>query len=190
MIFTSNSDFWYSQFAGLVSLETAYPLTLGSNIGTTTTSILASFAAEGKYLKPSIQISLVHLFFNVIGILIFYPIPFMRWPIVMARKLGDITAQYRWFAVVYLALMFFILPAFIFVLSLAGPIALYSVIGPISLLLTFTSIVNALQSYRWELKCRAQCYNCFYALFTSQLTNTRLFCLVILHPGIGYVTIL
>jgi Na+/phosphate symporter len=42
--------------AGLVSLETAYPLTLGSNIGTTTTSILASFAAEGKYLKPSIQV--------------------------------------------------------------------------------------------------------------------------------------
>jgi sodium-dependent phosphate cotransporter len=69
---------------------------LGSNIGTTTTSILASFAAEGKYLKPSIQISLVHLFFNVIGILIFYPIPFMRWPIVMAKKLGDITAEYRY----------------------------------------------------------------------------------------------
>ena len=44
---------------GLVSLETAYPLTLGSNIGTTTTSILASFAAEGKYLKPSIQVSTV-----------------------------------------------------------------------------------------------------------------------------------
>ena len=47
--------FWMI-LAGLVSLETAYPLTLGSNIGTTTTSILASFAAEGKYLKPSIQV--------------------------------------------------------------------------------------------------------------------------------------
>merc|ERR1712107_193798 len=33
--------------AGLVSLERAYPLTLGSNLGTTTTSILASFAAGG-----------------------------------------------------------------------------------------------------------------------------------------------
>ena len=66
---------------GLVSLETAYPMTLGSNIGTTTTSILASFAAEGQYLKPSIQISMVHLLFNISGILLFYPIPFMRWPI-------------------------------------------------------------------------------------------------------------
>ena len=66
---------------GLVTLETAYPMTLGSNIGTTTTSILASFAAEGRYLKPSIQISLVHLLFNISGILLFYPIPFMRWPV-------------------------------------------------------------------------------------------------------------
>ena len=66
---------------GLVSLETAYPMTLGSNIGTTTTSILASFAAEGQYLKPSIQISLVHLLFNISGIVLFYSIPFMRWPI-------------------------------------------------------------------------------------------------------------
>ena len=54
---------------------------------------------------------------------------------------------------VYLALMFFILPAFIFLLSLAGPIALYSVVGPSAVLLTFTSIVNALQSYRFVLKC-------------------------------------
>ena len=42
--------------AGLVTLETAYPMTLGSNIGTTTTSILASLAAEGKYLEPSVQV--------------------------------------------------------------------------------------------------------------------------------------
>ena len=66
---------------GLVTLETAYPMTLGSNIGTTTTSILASFAAEGPYLKPSLQISLVYLVFNISGILLFYPIPCMRWPV-------------------------------------------------------------------------------------------------------------
>jgi sodium-dependent phosphate cotransporter len=133
---------------GLVSLETAYPLTLGSNIGTTTTSILASFAAEGKYLKPSIQISLVHLFFNVVGILIFYPIPFMRWPVSMAQKLGDITAHYRWFAVIYLSLMFFILPALIFLLSLAGPIALYSFIIPTLVLIILATITNLLQTHK------------------------------------------
>merc|ERR1719216_560137 len=36
---------------GLVSLERVYPLTLGSNIGTTTTSLLASFAAGGDNMR-------------------------------------------------------------------------------------------------------------------------------------------
>jgi len=134
--------------AGLVSLETAYPLTLGSNIGTTTTSILAAFAAEGKYLKPSIQIAMVHLFFNVIGILIFYPIPFMRWPIFLARRLGDLTAEYRWFAAMYLVLSFFLLPALVFALSLAGLVPLYSVIGVVTLILSFVGVVNLIQKYK------------------------------------------
>jgi sodium-dependent phosphate cotransporter len=136
--------------SGLVSLETAYPLTLGSNIGTTTTSILASFAAEGKYLKPSIQISMVHLFFNVIGILIFYPIPWMRWPIFLAQKLGDLTAEYRWFAAMYLVLSFFVLPALIFALSLAGLVPLYCVIGSVTLFLSVIGIINMVQRYKPE----------------------------------------
>ena len=45
---------------GVISLDRMYPLTLGSNIGTTTTAILAALAASGKTLRPSIQIALVH----------------------------------------------------------------------------------------------------------------------------------
>ena len=131
--------------AGLVSLETAYPMTLGSNIGTTTTALLASFAAEGKYLKPSVQTALVHLFFNIIGIMIFYPIPCMRWPLPLARSLGNLTAKYRWFAGFYLVSMFFLLPAIIFLLSLAGPIALYMVVVPIILLVVSVAIINLMQ---------------------------------------------
>ena len=85
-------------------------MTLGSNIGTTTTALIAAFAAEGKSLKPSLQIALVHLFFNICGILLFYPVPFMRWPIPLARSLGDITAKYRWFAALYLIFAFFCHP--------------------------------------------------------------------------------
>ena len=58
-----------------------YPLTLGSNIGTTTTAMLAAMAAEPAMLKSSIQIALVHLFFNLHGIMLFYPVPWMRWPL-------------------------------------------------------------------------------------------------------------
>lgn len=134
--------------AGLVSLETAYPMTLGSNIGTTTTSILASLAAEGKYLKPSVQIAMVHLFFNVIGIALFYPVPQMRIPIPLARKLGDLTAEYRWFAGFYLVFMFFLVPALVFLLSLAGTAALYMVMCPLLLLLLCVGVVNVLQNTR------------------------------------------
>ena len=134
--------------SGLVTLETVYPMTLGSNIGTTTTSILASFAAEGQYVRPSIQIAFVHLFFNVIGILIFYPIPWMRWPVPMARYLGDLTAKYRWFAAVYLASMFFLLPLFVFLLSMAGLIPLYLVLASVALVLGLIGLINLIQEHR------------------------------------------
>ena len=65
---------------GMLEVETVYPLFLGSNIGTTTTGLLAALATEGggAYLHDALLISFVHLFFNVAGILMFYPIPFMR----------------------------------------------------------------------------------------------------------------
>jgi len=131
--------------AGLISLERAYPLTLGSNLGTTTTSILASFAAGGDKVQNALQIALVHLFFNLTGILMFYPIPFMRWPISIARVLGNTTAQYRWFAVVYLVFMFFIFPLSMFCLSMAGPIPLYIVMTLVLTTIIFAVTVTQLQ---------------------------------------------
>lgn len=131
--------------AGLISLERAYPLTLGSNLGTTTTSILASFAAGGDNMKAALQIALVHLTFNLTGILLFYPVPAMRWPISVARVLGDVTSQYRWFAILYLAGMFFIFPLTLFGLSMAGPIPIYIAISGIVSTIIFCVIVNNLQ---------------------------------------------
>ena len=82
---------------GLISVERVYPLTLGSNLGTTTTAMIASLAAEGSdRLRNSLQIALCHFFFNFTGILLFYPIPFMRWPLVLCKILGRTTAQYRY----------------------------------------------------------------------------------------------
>jgi len=137
--------------AGLVTLERAYPLTLGSNIGTTSTSLLAAMAAGGEHAKESVQIALVHLMFNIIGIALFYPLPFMRWPISLAQMLGDTTAKYRWFALVYLFGMFLIFPGVIFLLSLAGTIAIYIVFVPITALLLLVAIVNVLQSRKPKL---------------------------------------
>lgn len=131
---------------GVVSLERAYPMTLGSNLGTTTTSLLASFAAGGTNVRAANQIAFVHLLFNLTGIIIFYPIPFMRWPVAIARVLGSVTAQYRWFAVFYLSFMFFILPTFMFLLSLAGPIPLYLFLVPTISIIIFSVSINILQN--------------------------------------------
>ncbi|XP_047489248.1 sodium-dependent phosphate transport protein 2B-like isoform X1 [Penaeus chinensis] len=131
---------------GVISVERSYPLTLGSNIGTTTTALLAAMAGEGQGLVSAIQIALVHLFFNIFGILLFYPIPFMRFPIPLSKKLGDTTAKYRWFAIMYLVVMFFFLPGFIFLLSLGGKYALYFVGLPLLILFVLVVILNVMQS--------------------------------------------
>lgn len=44
---------------GVISLERAYPLTLGSNIGTTATALLAALASPGNKLAAAIQVSLM-----------------------------------------------------------------------------------------------------------------------------------
>ncbi|XP_033625305.1 sodium-dependent phosphate transport protein 2A-like [Asterias rubens] len=132
---------------GVITLERVYPLTLGSNIGTTATSLLAAMASSGDKLKNSIQIALCHLFFNISGILIWYPVPFMRRiPVNLAKSLGNTTAKYRWFAIFYLFIMFFFIPLLIFGLSMISMWLLLIVGVPFILLSTFVVVVNILQA--------------------------------------------
>ncbi|XP_068581517.1 solute carrier family 34 member 2b [Cebidichthys violaceus] len=131
---------------GVISLERAYPLTLGSNIGTTTTAILAAMASPAETLSNSLQIALCHFFFNIMGILLWYPIPFTRLPIRLARGLGNHTAEYRWFAALYLFLCFLVFPLSVFGLSLAGWQVLVGVGVPIVVLVVFVIVVNVMQS--------------------------------------------
>ncbi|XP_053433624.1 sodium-dependent phosphate transport protein 2B-like [Nycticebus coucang] len=131
---------------GVISIERAYPLTLGSNIGTTTTAILAALASPGSSLRSSLQIALCHFFFNVSGMLLFYPIPLTRLPIRLAKGLGNISAKYRWFAVFYLIFLFFLIPLSVFGLSLAGWPVLVGVGAPILFVLLLVVCLKLLQS--------------------------------------------
>ena len=130
---------------GVLSLERMYPLTLGSNIGTTGTSILAAFASDASMLPLTLQVALCHLFFNIFGILIWYPIPFMRIPIPLAKSLGNTTAEYRWFAPVYLIMMFLVLPGIVLGLSIVGWQYLVGFGTPFLVLAIFVVIINVLQ---------------------------------------------
>ncbi|KAK9540109.1 hypothetical protein VZT92_002578 [Zoarces viviparus] len=130
---------------GVISIERAYPLSLGSNIGTTTTAILAAMASPGDTLANALQIALVHFLFNISGILLWYPIPFTRLPIRLAKSLGNITASYRWFAAVYIISFFFFLPLIVFSLSLAGWQVLVGVGAPLVIMLIIILVINMLQ---------------------------------------------
>ncbi|XP_006919014.2 sodium-dependent phosphate transport protein 2B isoform X1 [Pteropus alecto] len=131
---------------GVISIERAYPLTLGANIGTTTTAIMAALASPGNTLRSSLQIALCHFFFNITGILLWYPIPFTRLPIRLAKGLGNISAKYRWFAIFYLVHLFLVLPLTVFGLSLAGWPVLVGVGVPIVLVLLLVLVLKLLQS--------------------------------------------
>ena len=104
--------------------------------------------AEGK--SEALQIALCHLFFNLSGILIFYPVPFLRWPLTICKILGRTTARYRWFAIFYLLMMFFLLPGFVMALSLAGNTALLVVLIPIIIALTAVIVINVIQAKKPE----------------------------------------
>ncbi|XP_061627414.1 sodium-dependent phosphate transport protein 2B-like isoform X1 [Phyllopteryx taeniolatus] len=130
---------------GVISIQRAYPLSLGSNIGTTTTAILAAMASPGDTLGNALQIALVHFLFNISGIILWYPIPFTRFPIRLAKGLGNITASYRWFAAVYIISCFFLLPLLVFSLSLAGWQVLVGVACPLVVLLVVVVVINVLR---------------------------------------------
>ena len=99
--------------AGIVPLEAAFSATMGANIGTTVTALLASMTGSPQ----AVTVAIVHLLFNVSGILILYPIPAIRRiPIRLAQGLAKRTAKKRIYAVLYMAGVFFIMPLlFIFI---------------------------------------------------------------------------
>ncbi|MFQ5742068.1 MAG: Na/Pi symporter [Acidobacteriota bacterium] len=104
--------------AGLVSLYQVFPITLGANIGTTITALLASLAAPPETAAVAIQVALAHLLFNISGILLMYPLPAARAvPIRLAEWLARIAVGSRRYALFYVFGLFYGLPALLIVLS-------------------------------------------------------------------------
>ncbi|XP_032431602.1 sodium-dependent phosphate transport protein 2A-like [Xiphophorus hellerii] len=135
---------------GVISIERAYPLTLGSNLGTTGTALLAALASRADKLAAATQVALCHFFFNLFGILLWYPIPATRLPIRLATALGKCTARYRWFAVLYLVLFFLLFPLVVFALSMAGWKVLTGIGVPVMILIISVILINLLQARRPE----------------------------------------
>ncbi len=104
--------------AGLLTLPQAFPITIGANIGTTVTALLAALAATGVNARAGVTIALVHLMFNLSGTLLIYPVQrIRRIPLVAAQWLADTAVRSRRYALLYVVLLFYGLPAVFAVLN-------------------------------------------------------------------------
>ncbi len=104
--------------AGLLRLERAFTVTLGANIGTTVTGFLAALAVTGVNATAGLQIALVHLLFNLSGTLLVYPISAIRnIPLTLSRRVTQVAIRSRRLTLVWVALLFYGLPALAVLIS-------------------------------------------------------------------------
>jgi len=101
--------------AGVLSLRQVFPFTLGANIGTTITALLAATAVLGGYKMFALQIALVHFLFNFSGVILFALVPWLyELPIRSAEWLGSLTERNKGYAFGYVFGVFFIIPGSVF----------------------------------------------------------------------------
>jgi len=97
---------------GLVTLRQAFPVTIGANLGTTMTALMASLAVSGPNAQAGIEIALTHLGFNLAATLLIYPWPPMRGSILnVVTRFADLATRSKLLAIAYLLVLFYGLPA-------------------------------------------------------------------------------
>ena len=93
--------------AGIVSLETAFPVMLGANLGTTVTALLAALAGS----PAGLSVAIAHMLFNFSGIMLFYVIkPFRQIPLGITRFVAARIHRKWYYALSFVLIVFFIIP--------------------------------------------------------------------------------
>ncbi|GAA4736834.1 Na/Pi symporter [Isoptericola chiayiensis] len=98
--------------SGTFSLKQIYPFTVGANIGTTVTALIAAFAFSGAEATLALQAAFVHLLFNVFAALVVFGLPLLRQlPLRGATWLGDVAATNKLWAAGWVLGVFVGIPA-------------------------------------------------------------------------------
>lgn len=102
---------------GILTIEQIFPYTLGANIGTTVTALLAAMASQGEPTAATfaLAIALVHLYFNIFGIIFLYPM--RKVPIYLAKRVARYISTNRKMALVFIVVVFFAIPGVIILLD-------------------------------------------------------------------------
>jgi len=94
--------------AGILTLTQIFPYTLGANIGTTITAILAALAV-GEV--SAVTVAFAHLLFNICGIVLIWPIAAIRRiPQRLSRSFAAVASDHRWIAIGYILVCFYAMP--------------------------------------------------------------------------------
>ena len=94
--------------AGILHLKQIFPYTLGANIGTTVTALLASMVSGT--IAP-LSVAFAHLIFNIFGIGLIWPIEKVRMvPIHLSNWFADIAIENRIIPILYVLVVFFMIP--------------------------------------------------------------------------------
>ncbi|KAF7782042.1 MULTISPECIES: Na/Pi symporter [Pseudoalteromonas] len=97
--------------SGVFNTRQIYPFTLGANIGTTITALLAATSITGPNAEVALTIALVHVMFNVFAVGLIYGLPLLREiPLQLAEKLARIGTRNKSAAFGYVLGSFFVLP--------------------------------------------------------------------------------
>jgi solute carrier family 34 (sodium-dependent phosphate cotransporter) len=94
--------------AGILTLTSAYPITVGANIGTTITALIASLAVQ----RPEgLTIALVHSLFNIAAVAIIFPVKQLRLlPVRLAEMLAVVAVRRHTAVLAYIIGLFIVLP--------------------------------------------------------------------------------
>lgn len=94
--------------AGVLRLIQIFPFTIGANLGTTMTAMLAALATG---MEEAVTIAFAHFLFNAFGGIIIWPVPAVRrFPIRVAEKLAEVSLRNRLIPIVLIILVFFVIP--------------------------------------------------------------------------------
>ncbi len=97
--------------SGKFSLKQIYPFTLGANIGTTLTALIAAFAFSGPAGQFALQAALVHLLYNLLAVSIIYGLPGLRQvPLRGATLIGNLGAENKLYVALWVLGIFLVLP--------------------------------------------------------------------------------
>jgi solute carrier family 34 (sodium-dependent phosphate cotransporter) len=95
--------------AGVIRLTQIYPFSLGANLGTTLTAMLAALATANP---AAISVAFAHLLFNTLGVVLIWPLRFLREiPLRIATQMGELAFRRPAMPVVFVALLYFVIPA-------------------------------------------------------------------------------